>query len=43
MATQRQTLGDWLKWAERAYVRSGARYWRKFFPDLMARPIRWTG
>jgi DNA-binding FadR family transcriptional regulator len=26
-----------------AYVRSGARYWRKFFPDLMARPIRWTG
>ena len=26
-----------------AYVRSGARYWRKFYPDLMARPIRWTG
>jgi len=26
-----------------AYVRSGARYWRRFYPDLMDRPIRWTG
>jgi len=24
VATKRHTLGDWLKWAERAYVRSGA-------------------
>jgi GntR family transcriptional regulator, transcriptional repressor for pyruvate dehydrogenase complex len=26
-----------------SYVRSGARYWRRFFPDLFAKQIRWTG
>ena len=25
------------------YVRNGARYWRKSYPDLMKRLIRWTG
>ena len=25
------------------YVRNGARYWRKSYPDLMTRAIRWTG
>jgi GntR family transcriptional repressor for pyruvate dehydrogenase complex len=29
--------------AMQAFVRSGARYWRKFYPDLLSRPIRWTG
>lgn len=26
-----------------AYVRNGVRYWRRFFPDLLSRPVRWTG
>jgi GntR family transcriptional regulator, transcriptional repressor for pyruvate dehydrogenase complex len=25
------------------YVRNGTRYWRKSYPDLMSRSIRWTG
>jgi DNA-binding FadR family transcriptional regulator len=25
------------------YVRSGARYWRRFHADLFSKPVRWTG